>query len=137
MASSARGIITRILSRCGDFACTYFASSNFGAFFSLGDPSVPVSRSPRGFSFPHPLQDKHVISPISFCSACPPDRSRIVIFDLPDQPFNIHSKEAGSPMRPSLLRPPSPVVLLSLISSLAPDRIVPFVHYLLFIVTTN
>jgi hypothetical protein len=26
----------------------------------------------------------------------PPDRSKIVIFDLPDQPFNIHSKEAGS-----------------------------------------
>jgi hypothetical protein len=97
--------------------------------FSLGDPSVPVSRSPRGFSFSQPLQDKHVSSPISPYSAGPPDRSKIVIFDLPDQPFNIRSKEAGSPMRPSLPRPPSPVVLLSPIFSLAPDRIVPFVHY--------
>ncbi|KAF8202802.1 hypothetical protein K438DRAFT_1758108 [Mycena galopus ATCC 62051] len=33
---------------------------------------------------------------------------RLVILDLPDQPFNVRSKEVGSPMRPSLLRPPSP-----------------------------
>jgi hypothetical protein len=63
--------------------------------FSLGNPSVPVSRSPRGFS--QPLQDKHVSSPISFYSAGPPDRSKIVIFDLPDQPFNIRSKRQGLP----------------------------------------
>jgi hypothetical protein len=37
--------ITRILSKCGGFVCTCFTSSDF-ALFSLGHPSVPVSRSP-------------------------------------------------------------------------------------------
>lgn len=56
------------------FRMYIFCFFRFWSFFSLGDPSVPVSRSPRGFSFSHPLQDKHVGSLISFCSAGPPDR---------------------------------------------------------------
>jgi hypothetical protein len=94
--------------------CTCFAPSNFAPVFSRPPIHSSLSAALRRLFFPPASRYADVDRPISFCAAGPPERSKIVIFDLPDQPFNIHSKEAGSPVRPSLLRPQPPPVAVSL-----------------------
>jgi hypothetical protein len=97
-----------------------FCFFRFCTFFSWSPIHSSVSVTLRLLFFPPAPRHTHVSSLISFCSPGPPDRSKIVIFDLPDQPFNIHSKETGSLMHCSLLPPPSTLVTFRLF--LRPSR---------------
>jgi hypothetical protein len=93
--------------------CTCFAPSNFAPIHSS------VSAALRRLFFPPASRYADVDRPISFCSAGASERSKIVIFDLPDQPFNIHSKEAGSPRVLLCYAHNLPLISKTAISSLA------------------
>jgi hypothetical protein len=88
-------------------SCVHVWFVQFWAFFLSATCRSRGSVASRLWFFSPAPRHADVGRPNSFCSPGPPERSKIVNFDLPDQPSNLRSEEQ-SPMQPSLLRPQSP-----------------------------